>query len=171
MKKGPDLFPHVAESNPIMFQMWTTCAGNNFIPYQTRRFGFFLMICKCYVLCEIIFLLSLLFFRIIVEMPAARSSVNMRRDKTLVGILCKGCTKVFKTSFSFDQHRRSVHGAPTACYSLPEKTRSNLYAVKRHNISTATLQETAFHRSRGCKPELHILHIIHISHILHIAEN
>ncbi len=41
----------------------------------------------------------------------------------------------------------------TACYTLPEKTRSNLYAVKRHNMSTATLQETAFHRSRGCKPE------------------
>jgi hypothetical protein len=56
---------------------------------------------------------------------------------------------------SFDQHRRSNHMRGTACYALPEKTRSNLYAMKRHNImmSTATLQETAFHRSRGCKPE------------------
>jgi hypothetical protein len=65
----------------------------------------------------------------------------------------------FKTSFSFDQHRRSNHMRGTACYALPETTlsESNLYAMKRHTsnimMSTATLQETAFHRSRGCKPE------------------
>ncbi len=32
------------------------------------------------------------------------------------------------------QHRRSGHLCRTGCYSLPEKFRSNLYAVKRHNI-------------------------------------
>ena len=30
------------------------------------------------------------------------------------------------------------------------------------------MQETAFHRRRGCKPEWHMLHILHTSHILHI---
>ncbi len=123
------------------------------------------MICKCCVCCEIIFLLSLLCLKIILAMPATSSSVNMRRDKSWVGIRCIGCTKVFKTSFSFDQHRRSNHLRGTACYALPEKTRTNLYAVKRHNMSTATLQETAFHRGRGCQPERHILNILHISHI------
>jgi hypothetical protein len=118
------------------------------------------MICKCCVWCETIFLPTLLFLKIILEMPAVRSSVNTRRDQKLVGILCIGCTKVFKTSFSFDQHPHSVHLRGTACYSLPENTRSNLYAVKRHNMSTATLQETAFHRSRGC--ELRIQLILHI---------
>jgi hypothetical protein len=80
----------------------------------------------------------------------------MRRDRTLVGKRCIGCTKVFKTSYSFDQHRRSGYLRGTACYSIvesiPAKTRSNLYAVKRRNMSTATLQEcqeTAFRRSRG----------------------
>jgi hypothetical protein len=45
------------------------------------------------------------------------------------------------------------HMRGTACYALPEKSRTNFYAVKRHNMSAATLQETAFHRSRGYKPE------------------
>jgi hypothetical protein len=76
----------------------------------------------------------------------------------------------FKTSFSFDQHRRSNHLRGTACYALPEKTRSNLYAVKRHNMSTATLQETAFHRRRGWREEWHILHILYILHIPHIFD-
>ncbi len=129
------------------------------------------MISKSCVCREKIFLPGLLFLKIILEMPAARSSVTTRRDKTLVGIQCIGCTKVFKTSFSFDQHRCSVHLRGTACYSLPEKIRSDLYAVKRQNTSTATLQETAFHRSRGYKSELHILHILHISHFPYIAEN
>ncbi len=35
-------------------------------------------------------------------------------------------------------------------------------------MSTATLQETAFHRSRGC--ELHILHIWHTLQIVRIAK-
>ncbi len=51
----------------------------------------------------------------------------------------------------------------TAC---PENTRSNLYAAKRPNMSTATLQETVFYCSRGCE-----MHIQHILHILYIAEN
>ena len=98
------------------------------------------MICKCCVTCvccEIILLLSLLLLNNFLEMPPARSSVNMPRDKALVGIRCIGCAKVFKTSLGFDQHRRSNHLRGTACYALPEKTRSNLYAVKRHNMSTA----------------------------------
>ena len=79
------------------------------------------------------------------------------------------------------QHRRSGHLCRTACYSLPEKFRSNLYAVKRHNMSTVTLQEPAFHRSRlggcqlvivsSCQSEWHILYILYISHISHVAEN
>jgi hypothetical protein len=88
----------------------------------------------------------------------------------LTGIIIRHCTKsyrLFKCAGPIRrpgpfQHRRSGHLCGTACYSLPEKTRSNLYAVKRHNMSTATLQETAFHRSRGCQPEWHILHILHI---------
>ena len=35
-------------------------------------------------------------------------------------------------------------------------------------MSTATLQETAFHRSRGCGMPVHIQHILHI---LYIAQN
>ncbi len=94
--------------------------------------------CVTCVCCEITLLLSLLFI-LDSEMPPARSSVNMPRDKTLVGIRCIGYDKHFKTSYSFDQHQRSNHMRGTACYALPEKTRSNLYAVKRHNMSTGRL--------------------------------
>ncbi len=121
-------------------------------------FHIFRILQKTYSAYSAYMLLSLQFLNIILEMPPARSSesrsvpVNMPHDKTLVGIRCIGCAKHFKTSFIFDQHRRSNYLRGTACYALPEKTRSNLHAVKRHNMSTATLQETAFHRRRGCKP-------------------
>jgi hypothetical protein len=75
------------------------CAGPIFWcrPVSAYFLSFF-MICKCCasvtcVCCEIILLLSLLCLNIILEMPPARSSVNMPRDKTLVGIRCIGCAK------------------------------------------------------------------------------
>ena len=125
------------------------------------------MICKCCVTCvccEIILLLSLLFLNIILEMPPAHSSVNMHHRHILHilyisqnDLLCIFCIfRIFCTYLSEKKNLKpglGNHMRGTACYALPEKSRTNFYAVKRHNMSAATLQETAFHRSRGCKPE------------------
>jgi hypothetical protein len=102
-------------------------------------------------------------------MRAAGSSVSQRRHMRPVGIECKGRDKVFSESFSYDQHKSSAHLCGTACFSLPEKTRMCMQRnAPTCPLSTATLQETAFHRSRGC--ESHILHILHVLHIVSIEE-
>jgi hypothetical protein len=77
-----------------------------------------------------------------IEMRAAGSSVSQRRDRRLAGIECKGRDKVFPASFSYDQHRSCGHLRGTTCYSSTEKTRSNVYAVKRPNMSTVYCHTT-----------------------------
>ncbi len=83
-----------------------------------------------------------------------------------------------------DQHRRSdaLRGTVCShCSTLLDEHRTNLYAVSRQNMSTASLLRRPAHRTRGGAvnrtrensqkytfPELDILQILHISHICYI---
>ncbi len=76
-------------------------------------------------------------------------SVPKRVEKRCAGIECNGCNRVFATLFGYDQHRRSVELRGTACWALPDTNRTNLYAVSRPNMSTASLERRPVRRTRG----------------------
>jgi hypothetical protein len=76
-------------------------------------------------------------------------SASNRFDRRLAGIECNGCNKIFSTLFRYDQHRRSDGLRGTACSALPDENRTNLYAVSKPNMSTASLIRRPVHRTRG----------------------
>ena len=102
-------------------------------------------------------------------------SASKKVEKRLAGIECNGCNKIFASLFRYDQHRRSDALRGTACSALPDENRTNLYAVSRPNMSTASLLRRPAHRTRGSTvnttsektqkhtfPEHDILHILYI---------
>ena len=102
-------------------------------------------------------------------------SASKRFDRRLAGVECNGCNKIFPTLFRYDQHRRSDGLRGTACSALPDENRTNLYAVSRPNMSTASLIRRPAHRTRGGavnktskKPASHTCYLFDIPHILHI---
>jgi hypothetical protein len=91
------------------------------------------------------------------------------------------CCLDLHTEPEVDLHRRSDALRGTACSALLDENRTNLYAVSRPNMSTASLLRRPAHRTRGGavnrtreKSQKHtftevvILHILHILHICHI---
>jgi hypothetical protein len=106
-------------------------------------------------------------------------SASKKVEKRLAGIECNGCNKIFASLFRYDQHRRSDYLRGTACSALPDENRTNLYAVSRPNMSTASLLRRPAHRTRGSAvnttseksqkhtfPEHDILHISYICEYL-----
>ena len=92
--------------------------------------------------------------------------IAKRTDRRAVGIECDGCQRMFATSFSYDQHRRSPFLRGTACCAFPDENRTTVTATQRPNMSTAALERRKGQRMRGT-----VLHIVHIQHILHIFNN
>ncbi len=82
-----------------------------------------------------------------------------RVEKRCAGIECNGCNRVFATLFGYDQNRRSVELRGTACWALPDTTRTNLYAVSRPNMSTASLECRPVRRTRGGAKSMNNLQI------------
>jgi hypothetical protein len=59
-------------------------------------------------------------------------------EKQFACLECNGCNKIFASLFRYDQHRRGDALRGTACSALPDENRTNLYAVSRANMSTAS---------------------------------
>ena len=78
-----------------------------------------------------------------------------RTDRQSVGIECNGCQKMFASSFSYDQHRRSGYLRGTACYAFSDENKTTVTAAQRPNMSTASLERTNGQRKRG-----NLLHIL-----------
>lgn len=96
-------------------------------------------------------------------------------EKQLAGIECNGCNKIFASLFRYEQHRRSDALRGTACSALLDENRTNLYAVSRPNMSTASLLRRPAHRTRGGavnrtreKSQKHTFTEVVVLHILHI---
>ena len=78
-----------------------------------------------------------------------------RTNRQSVGIECNGCQKMFASSFSYDQHRRSGYLRGTACYAFSGENKTTVTAAQRPNMSTASLERTNGQRKRG-----NLLHIL-----------
>ena len=72
-----------------------------------------------------------------------------RLDRRGIGTECKGCRRLFSSTFAFDQHRRSPAVRNTACFSLHDENRINVTAVSRANMSTAAVERRPAKRTRG----------------------
>jgi hypothetical protein len=57
-----------------------------------------------------------------------------RTDRQSVGIECKGCQKMFASSFSYDLHRHS--------YTFSDENKTTVTAAQQPNMSTASLERT-----------------------------
>jgi hypothetical protein len=78
-----------------------------------------------------------------------------RTNRQSVGIECNGYQKMFASSFSYDQHRRSGYLRRTVCYAFSDEDKTTVTAAQRPNMSTASLECTNGQRKRGSL--LHIL--------------
>ncbi len=86
-----------------------------------------------------------------------------------VGIECDGRERMFPTSFSYDQHRRSPFMRGTASCAFPDENRTTVTATQRLNMSTAAVERRKGQRMQGTI--LQNMHIVLILHIMHIKTN
>ena len=84
-----------------------------------------------------------------------------RLDRRGIGTECKGCRRLFSSTFAFDQHRRSPAVRNTACFSLHDENRINVTAVSRANMSTAAVERRPAKRTLSRWTCWHIWHIWH----------
>ena len=82
-------------------------------------------------------------------MRASGKNVSKQTNRRAVGVECVGCGRIFPTSFSYDQHRRSPYVRGTPCCAFPDENKINLSAAPRSNMSTAALERRAGQRMRG----------------------
>jgi hypothetical protein len=97
----------------------------------------------------IVFILPAFVCELSCDMHSSRSLAMKQTARRAIGTECQSCGKMFGTTFSYDQHRRSAYLRGTACYALPNETRVVVTAAPRPNMSTAVLERRLAKRTRG----------------------